>query len=35
MDYEKMTKWKKSYTLMLIVNGIYIIIFCFLMQIFS
>jgi hypothetical protein len=27
--------WKKSYTLVLLVNMIYIVIFCFLMQIFS
>jgi hypothetical protein len=35
MDYEKMTKWKKSYTFMLVINAVYIMIFCFLMQIFS
>jgi hypothetical protein len=30
-----MTNWKKSYTLVLVMNVIYIMIFCFLMQIFS
>jgi len=27
--------WKKSYTLVLLVNVIYVMIFCFLMQLFS
>jgi hypothetical protein len=30
-----MAHWKKSYTFVLLVNVIYIMIFCFLMQIFS
>ncbi len=35
MDERKMTHWKKSYTFMLVINVVYIMIFCFLMQIFS
>lgn len=35
MENRKTTNWKKSYTFMLVVNVIYIMIFCFLMQIFS
>lgn len=35
MDNEKVTAWRKSYTWMLLANVIYIVVFYFLMQIFS
>ena len=35
MDNKKMTGWKKSYTWVLVANTLYIMVFCFLMQIFS
>ncbi len=31
----KATTWKKNYTWVLVMNAIYILIFCFLMQIFA
>lgn len=35
MLQRKVTNWKKSYTFVLLMNAIYIMIFCLLMQIFS
>lgn len=35
MENEKVSTWRKSYTWMLLANVIYIVVFYFLMQIFS
>ncbi len=35
MKQPKVTTWKKSYTWVLVANALYIMLFCFLMQIFS
>lgn len=35
MDNQKFSGWKKSYTWVLVANAAYIMLFCFLMQIFS